>query len=108
MNILKTASPITYDDEGNVILAEWMNGKIQGDYFLYKPNTFEYSEYKGHHPGVCQYGSMSNGMLEGDNYLYDISGQMAKSIFMRDKIMEKSHIFSLVKLIDNSIKSLEC
>jgi hypothetical protein len=46
--------------------------------------------------------------LEGDNYLYDISGQMAKSIFMRDKIMEKSHIFSLVKLIDNSIKSLEC
>ena len=51
---------------------------------------------------------MSNGVLDGENYLYDISGQIAKSIFLRDKIGEKCHIFSKSKFINTSTQSIEC
>jgi hypothetical protein len=89
---------LTIDDEGNLLLAQWQNSKIEGKYFLFKPNAFDSSGYENQHTGMCQYGWMSNGILEGDNYLYDINGNIAKSKFSIDKILEKCYLFHKSKI----------
>jgi len=72
---------VTLDDEGNVLFAEWFNNKVNGKYFLFKSNLVEESNENFVCSGICQYGNMKDGNLEGENYIYNISGTIGKGTF---------------------------
>jgi len=71
---------MTVDDDGNILIAEWKNSKVTGSYFLFKPSANN-NPSASRNAGVVQFGSMVNNMLEGDNYLFDVNGSIAKSSF---------------------------
>jgi hypothetical protein len=72
---------ITVDDYGHLIIAEWRNNQIDGRYFLFKPNLIDEGDHNNIYSAVCQYGFMKAGNLEGENYVYNISGTLARGEF---------------------------
>lgn len=72
---------ITVDDSGHLLIAEWRNNQIEGRYFLFKPNLIEETEKNSNYSAICQYGWMKGGNLSGENYIYNISGTLAKAFF---------------------------
>jgi hypothetical protein len=55
---------VTVDDHGNVLIAEWSKGKVEGRYFLFNLNSSSFASTLDNIPiGVCQYGSMKSNVL---------------------------------------------
>jgi hypothetical protein len=79
---------MTIDDVGHMLLAEWKSNKIEGMYFLFKSNIVEELDSTMACFGICQYGHIRSGLLEGDNYMYNISGSLMKGTFLRNKLVE--------------------
>jgi len=42
--------------------------------------------------GICQYGNMKDGNLEGENYIYNISGTIGKGTFFKNKLVGKCYL----------------
>ncbi len=89
---------LSIDDEGNVLLANWKNDKIHGKYFLFKPNIIGQSRMENEYEGICQYGSMENGHLQGDNYLFHRKGVIVKGSFDKDAINEQCYLYQSYNL----------
>lgn len=70
-----------------MVIAKWKDGHIAGKYFIFNPDYLS-TENKGNKlpAEVCFYGSMENGMLEGDNYIASLGGFRAKGVFRNGKL----------------------
>ena len=51
---------------------------------MYKPNLVEGPQGKSS-SGICQYGTMREGVLQGDNYIYSINGTVVKAEFCKNQ-----------------------
>jgi hypothetical protein len=80
-----TGLGLTIDSAGSIILAEWLNNKINGRYYIFTPSNSMMENKTNGSEGVCFYGHMKNNVLEGENYLLNINGVYAKGYFTQGK-----------------------
>lgn len=90
-------------------MGQWKNNQIDGKYFLFKPNNFEQNNQNN---GLCQYGYMKNGQLDGDNYIYNSLGTLSKAEFTSNKQHGKGYIIHNNKLFTTNqiseMSTIEC
>jgi hypothetical protein len=98
---------VTVDDEGHLLLAEWKNSRVEGKYFLFKPEGA--GEREQVVPGgVCMYGEMRKGSLEGDNYVYSINGTLARCNFAGDRPCSDAFVVRDCRLLPPNSETYEC